>query len=170
MLPHTVTTLPFGGQNIIDYLLKISTERGYSFTTTAERDIVTDMVHKLSFVSTDFDADMATAASSSDLERSYELPDGQVQTQIRLNCSCSIQVIVLGNERFRAPEAIFQPSMLGVESRGLAEATYDCILKSDVDIRKDLFGNIVLVGGPSLIPGLCERLNKEVGAITESNQ
>ena len=57
-----------------------------------------------------------------------------------------LQVITIGSERFRCSEALFQPSMMGLESVGIHETTFNSIMKCDVDIRKDLYSNIVLSG------------------------
>jgi len=43
----------------------------------------------------------------------------------------------MGNERFRCPEDLFQPSFLGRESAGIHEATFNSITKCDVEIRKE---------------------------------
>jgi hypothetical protein len=81
----------------------------------------------------------------------YQLPDGWV--------------LELGNERFEGPESLFQPSLVGSEFPGIHEILYNAIMGCDVDIRKGLFGSIVLAGGNSLFPGLAERLTREMVAL-----
>ena len=49
------------------------TERGYSFTTTAEREIVREVKEKLSCIALDFDTEMKAAAESSDKEKTYDV-------------------------------------------------------------------------------------------------
>lgn len=58
-----------------------------------------------------------------------------------------MQIITVGNERFRCAEVLFQPSMIGREGAGIGQMTYDSIMRCDVDIRKDLYLNTVLSGG-----------------------
>lgn len=76
--------------------------------------------------------------------------------------------IVIGVERFRCPEVLYQPSMVGVDQAGLDEMAGVSLrrLSTVDDAVKDRISNSILVtGGSSLFPGLVPRMEAGIRQI-----
>merc|ERR1711972_638085 len=65
----------------------------------------------------------------------------------------------------RCPEALFQPTIMGKECKGIHEIVFDSVMMCEVDLRKELFGSVVLSGGSTMFPGIEERMQSELTAI-----
>lgn len=153
-LPHSIMRVDLAGRDLTDYMVKLLTEVGCHFSTSAEREIARDIKEKHCYVALDFDSELKASGDTSVKEITYQLPDGQT--------------ITLGNQQFRCPEALFQPHKLGKEYPGYHELTFQSIMKCDVDVRKELYGNIVMSGGTTMFNGIAERLQKEITALAPS--
>ena len=96
-------------------------------------------------------AEAAGTAGTATIDESYELPDGNV--------------IAVGSERFRTPEVLFQPSLVGKEAHGIHDCVFQTIMRCDVDIRRDLFASVVLSGGSTMFRGVGARMARELAAL-----
>jgi len=147
-LPHLTRRLDIAGRDITRYLIKLLLLKGYPFNSTADFETIRQMKEKLCYVGYDLNLEHKLATETTVLVENYTLPDGRV--------------IKVSNERFEAPEALFQPHLVDVESLGVAELLFNTIQSGDIDIRSELYKHIVLSGGSSMYPGLPSRLEKEV--------
>jgi actin-related protein len=154
VLSDAISCVNVTGSDLTNYMEKLLMERGYSFTTLAEKDIVRDIKEKLCYFALDFDLEMQEVSISSLFEKSYELPDGNSMT--------------VNDERFRCPEVLFQPSLIGLDSTGIHDEIYVSIMKCDVSVREGLYANILLSGGTTLFPGIEDRLYYEITSLAPS--
>ncbi|KAG9482260.1 hypothetical protein GDO78_011121 [Eleutherodactylus coqui] len=152
IMPHAVARLDVAGRDITECLMGFLMENGYSFVSSAEREIARDIKEHLCFVQPEPMENLMR--STTEVTRAYSLPDGNT--------------VKLGSQRFRAPEILFAPANIGMEAPGIHELLHKSVMKCPIDIRRDLYSNIVLSGGTTLFPGLDERLLKEMERLVPS--
>lgn len=152
-IPSSIRRIDVAGRDVTEHLQTLLRKGGSVFHTSAEKEIVKQIKEKTSYVALDPKKEEKdwTGASARGMESkatTYDLPDGQ---KLRI-----------GAERFRAPEILFDPELIGLEWPGLHQIVVDSISRTDMDLRKSLFGNIVLSGGSTMIKGFGDRLLYEV--------
>jgi len=133
---------------VTEYLIKLLMLRGYSFNSTADFELVREIKEDLCYVSINVKKERAMAKDTTVLDKEYKLPDGTT--------------IIVGRERFEAPEILMNPGLLELEDDGMASMVYNSICGCPLDIQKELAKNIWLSGGTTMIPGLSSRLEHEI--------
>jgi len=149
-LSYAITRLDLSGRQLTDYMMKLLIERGYTLQTKEPllepRTIARDIKEKLSYVAQDYEMEM---------KKDYGLISRDYDEGIK----------GISSERFQCPEALFKPHLVGIEGGGIHSVIYDSITKCDTTLWKDLFANIVLIGGSTFFEGLAERLYKELSSL-----
>lgn len=144
-LPHAIQRINLGGRDLTDYICKILQESKITLTTTAELESAKKIKEDLCYVLNDFSGEVDNFAGK---EKQFEMPDGTIVT--------------VHNQMIRCPELMFKPALDGKEMMGLHELIKKTVNDGDLDIRKDLLGNVVMSGGTTMFPNMPERLQAEL--------
>eukprot|EP01083_Nonionella_stella_P131851 400832_1 len=145
--PHAVKKVDIGGKHLTQYLHTML--NALDEDTPLSMDIVNDIKEKLCFVTLDInEVDKETV--------SYTLPDGNT-------------IDLKRNVLSKCCEALFDPTLVAIEAEGVSRMVYDSIMKTSVSIRRDLYGNIVVSGGTSLLEGLSQRLQHDLNKLAPSS-
>lgn len=175
-----IQRIDIAGRDVTEYLQQLLRREGVNLNTSAEKEIVRQIKEKHCYVALDprkeekewaqrallrsisgaisatagssTGTGSSTSASSTSTTDTFILPDGQ---PIRIQA-----------EKFRAPELLFSPHIIGSESQSVSQMLATAIAKTDIDLRSSLYENIVLSGGTTLIRGFGDRLLADLKAST----
>lgn len=147
-LPHAITRMDVGGRDVTEYMQLLLRKAGHPFHTSAEREVVRSVKEALCYVAFNPADEEALAGMKGTAPKQYRLPDGSI--------------IDIGPERFRAPELLFTPSLLGLEYPGVHRCLHNAILRADLDLRRVLYSQVVLAGGSTMFRGFGDRLLNEL--------
>ena len=118
------------------------------FNSSADFEFVRELKEKYCFVSNDIESDRKLERESTYYNSFHLLPD---ETRIRIS-----------DEKFEAPEILFNPSLIGKEYDGIPIMMIRSINNCPMDCRPGLYGNIILSGASTLFPGKKIKININV--------
>ncbi|CAD7695505.1 unnamed protein product [Ostreobium quekettii] len=145
-LPHAVRSSWVSGHELTDRFMALLAMRGLPFGDKGDRKAVRRIKEEICYVSREFDFDVLSRTTEAEVV--HELPDGQI--------------IGVGAERFIAPEALFNPSIVGMNDAGVHDLVAEAISASDHDVQRMLADNVVIAGGSTMFPNFVERLEGEL--------
>ncbi len=127
---HLIRRHGVTGNTITGYLKKLLQIQGFNAKLSSDLEVIRDIKEKLCYASCNLEEERKLARETTALVEKYNLPDG---TQIKV-----------GQERFEATEAYFDPSLVDVECQGLSDFVFDTIQECDIDCRLKMYDHIVL--------------------------
>lgn len=148
-IPNSYIRYDYGGKDVTEYLQTLLKRQGYSFSTTAEFQIVKKIKEQFCYTVV---SDLEKNKKSDQNQTNFILPDGNY--------------IKLEEEKILAPEILFNPSLIGMEYLSFQQMIVNSVNKVDIDLRSKLYGNVFVSGGNTLLRGLQEKLHTEIKKIT----
>jgi len=144
-----------GGSDLTKYFAEMFTNSYPSYISSALMDTVRPIKENVCFVALDFEEELKKKDSGLSSRAYYDMPDGST--------------LSFESERFKCPEVLFSPNIIGKQYEGIHTICNDTIKNLDIDIRKEIYSNIVLAGGNTMFPGIRERFLKEIKKINNDN-
>eukprot|EP00828_Plagiopyla_frontata_P008109 TRINITY_DN13973_c0_g1_i6.p3 TRINITY_DN13973_c0_g1~~TRINITY_DN13973_c0_g1_i6.p3 ORF type:complete len:293 (+),score=51.43 TRINITY_DN13973_c0_g1_i6:248-1126(+) len=142
-LEHAQKRIDLGGRDVTEYLVQLLRRAGYNFSTTAEFELVKKIKEKRCAVN----IELSQAEKYFEEKKNkdiYVLPDGEL--------------LQLSDEKKQAPEILFNPERIGSEALSITDLIITSIKKTDIDLRKTLYQEIVLAGGNTMFQCFPERI------------
>ena len=166
-MPSSIRRIDLAGRDVTEHMQTLLRKSGYVFHTSAEKEIVRHIKETTGYIALDpkkeekdWLASRPGRSEGNALE--YSLPDGSKIKVVHSFLTRPLLTLQVGSERFRAPEILFDPEIIGLEYPGIQQIIVDAIGRTDMDLRTNLYGNIVLSGGSTLTKGFGDRLLHEV--------
>lgn len=142
----------YGGRDLNTLLAKMLAKyKDARFVRSKDLQQVINMKESLCYVSTNPERDFDMSIEELDaMAKTYKLPDGRE--------------VDLDEERWKVPEALFRPSILGHEDhiQGVGGLLWEAISEAPIDNRKDLMGKVLLSGGSTMFEGFSQRMEREM--------
>jgi len=150
-IPNAIMRMDLAGRDITEHLQILLKKAGYDFHTSAEKEVVREIKESSCYVAIDPQKE-EEIIDPKPINLTYKLPDGTS--------------IDIGPERYRAPEILFHPELIGEEYLGVQQILTNSIGRCDLDLRKSLYSSILLSGGSTLFKGFGERFLNEVRTLS----
>jgi centractin len=140
-IPGSYKRINLGGKEVTEYLQYLLNKKGHELRNSDGFQITKKIKEEL--------CEICSPENENKLEpKNYTLPDDSI--------------LEIGDERRLAPEILFNPLIREYEYPGIQEILAESINKTNVDLKLQLYGSILLSGGNTNIKGMKERIYKEI--------